>query len=396
MLTFGFGTKSVVLLFFFMQGLIFAFLLLVRGSQNRKSTQCLSLLLLLCCLYIAPFMLGYAGWYGEDGYRELLFYLPFQQLFLIGPVVYFYTRSLADDHYRLRGRERLHLLPGGLYLLYSLFIFVADYFILDQVYFYADGQDKDFDLWYQVSGFLSLLIYLGLSIQYYFRYKRSIFEELSYADEVVYRWLLHFLSAMVLLLGLRALFFVINPEWGEFGRKFWYYLCFSIVIYFLSIQGYTHTIRQRSLGYFRYWKQAQNTPNPLSESKDQDLLPRHLEAEKNRLLQLMQQEQLYRNPGLTLADLAAALSLTTKQVSMIVNQGFQMNFNDFVNLHRIYAVLDALQKKEHEEKTLLALAFEYGFNSKSTFNRAFKKQTGHTPNYFIENEVSNRDLKRKW
>jgi AraC-like DNA-binding protein len=149
--------------------------------------------------------------------------------------------------------------------------------------------------------------------------------------------------------------------------------------------------------YFRY--RISPDPSPPSEPshpKDKDLSPTYSESEKKRLLQLVQQQELFRNPGLTLSDIAQELSMTSKQVSAIINQGFQMNFNDFINLHRIYAVLDAIQRKEHEEKTLLALAFENGFNSKSTFNRAFKKQTGHTPNYFIKNEVSNLDLKRKW
>lgn len=397
MFPFGFGTKSVVLLYFFLHGIVFSLLLLTRSSRQDRSPFWLSLLLLLCSLYISPFMFGYAGWYSIDSFRKILFYLPLQQLLLLGPVVYFYTRSLLDPDYQIKNIEKLHFLPAGLYLMYSVIIFTGDYFVSDQIYFYADGQDKDFDLWYQISGFLSMLIYFGKSLQYYFRYKRNIYDELSYADEVIYRWLLHFLSAMLLLLILRALFFLLNPEWGEFGRKFWYYFSFSLVTYFLSIQGYTHTIRQQSLLYFRYRISPDPSPPSVpSHPKDKDLSPTYSESEKKRLLQLVQQQELFRNPGLTLSDIAQELSMTSKQVSAIINQGFQMNFNDFINLHRIYAVLDAIQRKEHEEKTLLALAFENGFNSKSTFNRAFKKQTGHTPNYFIKNEVSNLDLKRKW
>lgn len=393
MLPFGFSTKSVVLLYFFLHGIVFSLLLLVRSNRQDRSPFWLSLLLLLCSLYISPFMFGYAGWYSIDNFREILFYLPLQQLLLLGPAVYFYTRSLLDPDHPIKNIEKLHFLPAGLYLIYSLIIFTGDYLVFDQIYFYADGQDKDFDSWYQISGFLSMMIYFGKSLQYYLNYKRNIYNELSYADEVVYRYLLHFLSAMLLLLILRTLFFLLNPEWGEFGRKFWYYLSFSLVTYFLSIQAYTHTIRQQSLLHFRYRINPEPSPPP---SKDKDFSPTYSEPEKERLLQLVKKQELFRNPGLTLSDIAHESSMTSKQVSTIINQGFQMNFNDFINLHRIYAVLDAIQRKEHEEKTLLALAFDNGFNSKSTFNRAFKKQTGHTPNYFIKNEVLNLDLKRKW
>ena len=62
-----------------------------------------------------------------------------------------------------------------------------------------------------------------------------------------------------------------------------------------------------------------------------------------------------------------------------------MNFNDFINHYRIEAVKVKLREGEHQQTTLLGIAFDSGFNSKATFNRAFKKSTGTTPKNFIEN-----------
>ncbi|UFH57776.1 AraC family transcriptional regulator [Spirosoma sp. KNUC1025] len=77
------------------------------------------------------------------------------------------------------------------------------------------------------------------------------------------------------------------------------------------------------------------------------------------------------------------MTISTRRVSQIINQGFGMNFNDFVNLYRIKAVIAQIQSGNHTMYTLLGIAYECGFNSKSTFNRAFKKRTGLAPRDYL-------------
>jgi hypothetical protein len=137
-MTFHFNYQSSFLLFFFLQGLVFAFLLLKKGREhNHQASRWLSLFVFLCCLYLCPWMFGHSNWYAMDGYREFLFFMPFQQLFLIGPVIYFYAQSLLDPSYRFQRKDWWHFGPALLYLLYSLVIFVVDHLVLDEYYFYA-------------------------------------------------------------------------------------------------------------------------------------------------------------------------------------------------------------------------------------------------------------------
>jgi len=77
-------------------------------------------------MYITPYMLGYAGWYGKTLTREILFFIPFMQVLLIGPVVYFYTKSLLNTNFKLSRKELIHFIPAILYLVYSLVVFVTD------------------------------------------------------------------------------------------------------------------------------------------------------------------------------------------------------------------------------------------------------------------------------
>jgi hypothetical protein len=94
-------------------------------------------------------------------------------------------------------------------------MFVSDQFILDNYFFYADGRDRDLDSWYQIGGFISMIIYVAMSIRGYNEYRKRIFQELSYADSVVHRWIKRFFLALLSILVLRLIFLILSPSFGD-------------------------------------------------------------------------------------------------------------------------------------------------------------------------------------
>jgi AraC-like DNA-binding protein len=108
---------------------------------------------------------------------------------------------------------------------------------------------------------------------------------------------------------------------------------------------------------------------------------------KEKISMLMQSQHLYENAELTLSQLAKQLSTNPSLLSKVINTGFGINFNDFVNEYRINAMLEKLKQGEQKNQTLLGIAFDCGFNSKATFNRAFKKQTGLSPKEWMEKNL---------
>lgn len=393
---FHFDFKSSVLFFFFFHGLVFSGLLFAKAARNQdKASRWLAAFVLLCCLYIAPFMLGYAGWYSRDPYRSFMFYMPFQQLLLMPPVLYFYCRTLFDRSFVFTAKDCIHFVPAFLYLLYTLVVFIADRLVLGYPYFYEDQRDKDFSFWYQALGFLLMVYYTQRSWILYNNYKRITRNTVSYADALLFQWARNFLFCLFSLLLLRALFFILNPEWDEFGRKFWYYTSFCLLFYYVSISGLLNSVR--SLAFFRDWEYTPAAETQLesgqavavdSEKGSASSLLPDLEEWKGRIEGLMTEKRMYENPELTVAEFSVLLGTHAKKISQVVNQGFGMNFNDFVNSYRVAAVINKMNEGEHTIQTLLALAFECGFNSKSTFNRAFKKQTGLSPNDFVKKKLS--------
>jgi len=103
-----------------------------------------------------------------------------------------------------------------------------------------------------------------------------------------------------------------------------------------------------------------------------------------RLTDLMVSTKPYLNPGLTISELASEAGMQTYQLSRLINEAASQNFFDYVNGYRIEAFKARIQTKEGERMTILAVALEVGFNSKTAFNRAFKKREGVTPRRFAK------------
>lgn len=371
--------QTAVLGFFFLQGLLFAGLLWRAGRvQQHRPSHWLAGIVVLCCLYIFPFLAGYQGWYGKDGYREVLLFVPFQQFFLIGPLIYFYVCSQLNQNWRLHPRDWWHFLPGAVYLLYIFIAFVTDVLVLGEYYFYANGRDKDLAGWYQITGLACLIVYTGVAYRKYGIYQQNIYRELSFAEAVVYRWVGRFLVALLIIMVLRILALVFLPDWGNFGRWFPYYAAFGAITCYIALAGHTNMVRSLAAAPF-VAGEKELEPEPAGETAPDPDLDHWLP----QVTALMETDKLYENPSLTLSDVARAMGLNRRQVSQLINQGFGQNFNDFVNQYRVKAVKEQFAANKHEEFTILSIALACGFNSKTTFNRVFKKYTARTPVQYL-------------
>lgn len=110
----------------------------------------------------------------------------------------------------------------------------------------------------------------------------------------------------------------------------------------------------------------------------------NFEELKTKIENSMLEEKLYLEPELSLSDMAQKLKTNTSVLSAAINSTFGKNFNDFVNEYRVKEFKKQIKLPKNQNYTILAVAFECGFNSKATFNRAFKKFTGQSPSRFEE------------
>lgn len=400
---FSFSFYTSMLLIFFVHGLVYAILLWRKAAVNDEvADKWLSIFLVLSVLYISPWMLGFAGWYDNQPYRDILFYTPFQHLYFIGPVIFFYLQSLLNPSFHFTRRDWWHFLPGIGYLFYALVIVVIDKLVLKEYFFLANMQDPDFEDWYQVTGFISMLLYFLASIRYYNRYKKLMVQVVSNADVVVFNWVRNFLVAFFTILVIRTFFMVLSIFIElDYWNTWWHFLAFGVCFYYIAITGYANSVRTRMS--FRANILSGNVAallvhNPAAPVEEAEFIELPVEkVEKpgddefilqwrDRILESVQHKKAYESPELTLTDLARRMQTNPSVLSKAINKSFGMNFNDFINFYRVQAVITMLKAGEQKRQTLLGIAYDCGFNSKATFNRAFKKVTGKSPKEWLESD----------
>ena len=398
---FQFGFYSSLLLITFSQGIIYSILLLFKGFKTEnKSNYWLSFFIFLCSLFVAPWMLGFAGWYDNQPYRDILFYTPLQHVLFIGPVIFCYTQSLLNPSFTFTKKQLLHFIPGIIYLIYIISLWIYDKFIFKSYYFYANGMDKDFDDWYQKLGLISMIAYFILSLRYYNLYKKLIYQVTSYADSILFKWIKTYLIAFLIMLLLPVIFdgfAYFYPNLNSYTGTWWFFLLFSFIMYYIAITGYSNPVN--STIPFKFSESNNHQIFLLSENNSaieeesvididyetfSETNSNEIDLWKSKIQTLIQYESLYSNPELTLSDIAKKLDTNISIISKTINQGFRMNFNDFINNYRIEEIKKAFDNDEHKKSTLLGIAFDCGFNSKATFNRAFKKNTGFSPKQYLE------------
>lgn len=142
-------------------------------------------------------------------------------------------------------------------------------------------------------------------------------------------------------------------------------------------------------------KAEQVNEKPVSETKGETsassvsyaltgFSEQEIEGLKTRLYEVLDTEQPYLNDSLTLADLAALIPISDKKLSELLNKHVCINFYDLINNYRVETVKQKMASPEARQFTLLAIAFDSGFKSKTSFNRVFKQKTGVSPSQYYE------------
>ena len=119
----------------------------------------------------------------------------------------------------------------------------------------------------------------------------------------------------------------------------------------------------------------------LEEKKSETITISEKEYQEDlvKLKQYMIEEKPFLNPSLTIQDVSSAIEIPVRELSLLINHKLEQHFYDFVNTYRIENAMDILKDATKSKVTILEILYEVGFNSKSSFNTAFKKHTGKTP-----------------
>ena len=369
-----------VLLLGVTQGLFLTVLLLTK-PVNKRANKLLALLIISYSMFLVDQALTSSE--VTRRYPHLLA-LAAGVVFLQGPLHFMYARALIEPR-ATRAREVLpHLVPFFFFYLYFLFPF----------YLRSGPEKLAFEQSIAENGLtpalrvvswgvlLQGLFYMTITLRLLRRHGRSIRDSFSSIEEINLNWL-GTITSLTLVIWIMGVIIEVMQASGSFQPvEAAVPISLTLLIYVMGYLG----LRQ---------------PEILSEAVDASPAPSPEEAEKKykrsgltderagvlhgRLVELMEAKRPYADSSLKLNHLARMAGMSPNHLSQVINEVREQNFYDFVNGYRIEEAKKVILDPDRAEATILSIAYEVGFNSKSAFNAAFKKHTGTTPSQFRGN-----------
>ena len=347
---------------------VFIQILLLSKKSKNQSDRWLALWVFALATHLFFYYLVYSGQAFE--YPFLLgLEMP---LPLLHPVMlYIYTAQITRQLPECKWSLIFHFIPALVVLFYLVFNFYG-LPAASKVYTYQNNGAgfETFVLLKNIVIYISGVAYISWSTWLLVRHQRNVRDQYAYVEKIDLKWL------RTLTLGLGIIWLVVIFLDSEL-------LTFGAVAIFVIIVGFLG-IRQG-----RVFDTPTPQPPPVTDKKEKyarsGLKTSQSDDLFSRLKILMEEQEFYKQNDLSNALLAETLDVHVNTLSQVINERTNHNFYDFVNGYRVAEFKRLLDDPKNHNLTLLALAYECGFNSKSSFNRYFKKATGQTPSqYFAE------------
>lgn len=290
---------------------------------------------------------------------------------LFGPLLFFYVQHLLDPQTRFSRYQLLHFLPFFLFLKlhWPMLNKTGEIKISYLMNIFEDRWQPVLNT-PAIARIAHLAFYLALCFLLYLAAKKSQQTENGRAG--------------VRLMWIRSLILISVVIWTTYTFLYFYdQNLLNLSMPFLVTAALYFT------GYFAFrypeiFREVQ--VKPLTQKYESSRLTKQKKATYcEALLRILREEKIYRRPDLKLVFVAEQLQISAQNLSQIVNENFQQSFPDFVNHFRVEEAKKRLLDPAHKHLTIIAIANEVGFNSKSAFNAAFKRFTGLTPSEFIRN-----------
>lgn len=362
---------------FILFGAMQGFLLALVISRMKKSNRIIKILL-GSLLVLTSFILIGRVFFRTEYLQVYWIVYTYADIiiFLFGPVIYFFICSLLGKKLPPRSKLLRHFYPALTHLLViNTFLSLA---ILGVITFVTR---LHFILIYSTLEFLAIVslgFYLWKSLKLFNQYELDYFS--NYSSPNVHSFLKHFLYFFLIILGLWTIAFflkslnVVVDNSGIVYYGFW--TLGAVSTYFLSYK----ILLDAEILKAPKLEQPKSTPEITSI---QTPISQAVLNSKTQLSYFLETKKIYQNPNLSLNDLSEAMQINRHDLSKTINQGFNKNFFDLINSYRIQEFIEKYDAKY----TFLEVAFEVGFNSKSAFNRAFRKEKGTNPSTYFKNQI---------
>ena len=301
----------------------------------------------------------------------------FPVLLLFGPLLFFYLQSLTTEDFRLKSRQLLHLLP---LLLISLHRSVTSAVPITSS---SENPLYVYNKVYYAILILSLFYYWLSGLKLVLKHRKNIrlhFSNYTQANSM---------SWLALVLSLFLVLFMVDFT-GFFFHKIWQLevpslfllpvnltIFVFIMVFFGINQSVIYTPQEGAI-------QPETNGAPLGDRKytGSSISDEEIEKVTQTMLAYLAGEKPYLNPEYSLQQMASDLKISRHKLSQVINSGQNKNFFKLINEYRIREAKKMLLNPAYDHYSILGVGYACGFNSKSSFNRLFKEETGCTPSVF--------------
>jgi len=371
------------LLIVFVSLILAAFLLTMR-SANYLSNVLLAMFLIVGAIDADSIFLRN---YIYPNYPALGLFLNSSVFFKL-PLLYLYLFAVTFSDFKLKWKHLWHGVP----FIIDILIFIPRFYSQDiagqLAYFELSDSTPHRLIEVQISYLLihaQIAVYLVLNFLLVNKYRRLLLENFSNASLFNYKWLFHFLiifSAMTIMATLKNLFLFFGSEEAYF---------YTMVTTAFIALGYIVWMVLKAMRYPELFRgidsklqlvttmvkdEGDAESDRLTENVDR---PVKFDEKVHFVNRYMTKNEPFLDPSLTIYDLSKQIEMPAKDLSLLINHELNQHFFDFVNGFRIRKAMEILADPDKKDLTVLEILYDVGFNSKSSFNTAFKKYTQLTP-----------------
>ena len=355
----------VIFLFLFFSLFLFFF-----QKGNRLSKNLLGFFFMSLGLAVADVFLLKSGTYLQfPQYAYFLNSLPL----VYGPLLWLFTRSVIRSSYSISWADLVHFIPYGLMQISLIFIYHIQHVEFKKEFIRRALEDPGLIASiFSIVVFISIGVYIFISHQSIQSYRRRIREEVSNIDKINLEWLDFTLLGFIIVL---ILSFAVQIVFIFFPNNSGLNLLILILLFvmFIFIMGAIIKGLRTDVSFSTTLVRSEDDHKGIKTLNEKELV------KLKELKTIMRSDKPYLTPTLSLQDLATLMSTSSRELSYLINHGEGISFFDFINRYRIQYAQEKIVQSKDEKQTILEVMYASGFNSKSSFNTAFKKHTGHTP-----------------
>lgn len=301
--------------------------------------------------------------------------------FLTAPLVFLYVQALTNPSFK-----PWQIWPHALLFFAVIIVFFYQYWFTPDSGNIRIGDGyimRGMGLPYLIRYYPLILawvsfLYPAISLLLLYRHEKTVLNEFSYQESITLRWLRNWI--VLELVGFFISFFVIQAGSVE---MFDIVMSFRVLATLISINIFVvgfYGLRQPII--FKSEKESIATASDNEKYKSSNLSKEASEEILQNLELKMKKDLLFTRQNLGISDLAEEMGVSKHRLSQVINAQIGTNFYDFVNRYRVDEFKERLYDPKYDHLTMLGIALECGFSSKSSFNQVFKRFEGSTPSQF--------------